>query len=359
MTARRRPLGPWLREEAVIGLGPFARACVEPEQLHDAVCSGRRITGTDPMTIHPDYIGIDISKAALDIFEPKAGFARIANTSEAIAQWLRSRPRPHSFIVMEATGHYDRALRQALDAADMPYARLNPTQARRFAQAVGRLAKTDRIDAAMLAELGARLQPTAHTIEDPARNRLSLLHKRRDQLVDQRAMERVRLSELAEPDPLIIDTLDSHLDWLDAAIKTLDDAIAELINAAPELKAHQALLRSAPGIGPVAATTLMALMPELGTRRPGAVAALAGLAPFNCDSGSMRGVRRIAGGRRRVRKALYMSALAAVRSSRRYAAIYQRLLKAGKAKKLALIAVARKLLIAINAMLRDGKAFAE
>jgi transposase len=244
-----------------------------------------------------------------------------------------------------------------LEGCGISHARINPMQARRYAQATGRLAKTDRIDAAVLAEMGARLQPRAQPASDAARRRLALLHTRRDQLVEQRAMERGRLSDMPDVDAFITTSMTDHLSWLDTAITAVDKAIAALIARTDALKAQAALLRSAPGIGPVAATTLLALMPELGARRPGAIAALAGLAPFNCDSGAMRGVRRIRGGRRRVRRALYMAALAATRSNPRYKAIYHRLLNAGKAKKLALIAVARKLITTLNAMVRDNKTF--
>lgn len=309
------------------------------------------------MTIHRTCIGIDVAKAHLDLFHPDTGHARINNTNEAIDRWLRPLKAKAVFIVFEATGSYDWDLRCALAKQGLRHARINPTKARRFAQATGRLAKTDKIDAAMLCELGERLAPKSQSPVSHERKRLTDLHKRRDQLVSLRASERVRLSESKGADPLIMESLRAHIEWLDQALSDIEKAIDNLITQDQDLKEDAALLRTAPGIGPVAATTLLALMPELGSRPPGAVAALAGLAPFNCDSGAMRGQRRIAGGRTRVRRALYMSALAAARSNPRLKAFYGKLVDAGKAKKLALIAVARKLLTILNAMLRDQKTF--
>lgn len=305
------------------------------------------------MSIHPSCVGIDISKAWLDIYDPSVGFDRIANTPVAIAAWLERQSDRNKIFVFEATGIYDKALRTALHAARRPQARLNPTHVRRFAQATGQLAKTDRIDARLLSLAGERLQPALHTPGAPARERLSELNRRRDQLVAQRACERGRLKESAQADPVVRESLEAHIHWLDAQIGQLERDIEAHIAADPDLKAQAALLCTAPGIGPHHAVTLMALMPELGQRSPGAIAALAGLAPFNCESGQMRGHRRIQGGRPRVRKALYMAALVAKRWNPALEAFFNRLVSAGKPKKLALIAVARKLLITLNAMNRD------
>ncbi len=310
------------------------------------------------MSLHLDYIGIDIAKAHLDVFDPKAGHLRLANTAAAIAGWTATLAGRSVFVVLEATGHYDSALRHGLHAADLAHARINPMQARRFAEATGRLAKTDRIDAAMLAELGRCLKPTTRPVRSQARDTLAGLHKRRDQLVQQRAAETVRLGETAGLPEAVRANLIAHLDWLKAAIKALQDEIDALIQNETELAGQARLMTSTPGIGPVTATTLLALMPELGQRSSGTIAALAGLAPFNCDSGLHKGVRRIRGGRPRVRRALYMAALAAARANTRYRAVFNRLVNAGKPKKLALITVARKLLVTLNAMLRDQKPYA-
>ena len=308
------------------------------------------------MSIHPSCVGIDVSKAYLDIFDPQSGFARIANTAVSIRAWLARLDPDHS-IVFEATGAYDRTLRTCLEGARRAYSRINPLMARRYAQATGRLAKTDRIDAAVLAEIGTRLDPPRHGPAEPERERLGALGRRRDQLVAQRASERVRLKEADRIDPVVAKSLQGHIDWLDTSIAAIETEIAAHIARSDTLREEAALLQSVPGVGAQTATALLALMPELGHRSPGAVAALAGLAPYNCDSGTLRGQRHIQGGRARVRKALYMAALIASRFNPRLKTVYQRLLNAGKPKKLALIAVARKLLITLNAILRDKTPF--
>ena len=172
------------------------------------------------MSIHPSCVGIDVSKAYLDIFDPQSGFARIANTAVSIRAWLARLDPDHS-IVFEATGAYDRTLRTCLEGARRAYSRINPLMARRYAQATGRLAKTDRIDAAMLAELGRCLKPTTRPVRSQARDTLAGLHKRRDQLVQQRAAETVRLGETAGLPEAVRANLIAHLDWLKAAIKAL------------------------------------------------------------------------------------------------------------------------------------------
>jgi len=307
------------------------------------------------MTIHPCFIGCDIAKHHLDLFDETSGTSlRIANTSAAIAAWLSALDDPGgSLVAFEATGPYDGVLRQALDQAGLRFVRINPGRARDFARATGRLAKTDAIDARMLAAMARSLalEPDAGT--DPARDALAQLHKRRDQLVETRAAERVRHSEGQDPGG----SLARHLAWLDAEIATLERLVTQALRADQTLARTQAILRSAPGVGPVTATTLIALMPELGQTSPKAIAALAGLAPFNNDSGRHRGKRSIRGGRARVRRALYMAALSAMRSSPRFRAFYDAILKRSAAPKVALIAVARKLLTILNAMLKTNTAF--
>jgi transposase len=308
------------------------------------------------MTISPGYVGIDISKSKLDVFDAALGRAeRIENTAASIALLAeRWRGKP-VFVVFEATGRYDRQLQTALHLVGISFARVNPGRARAFAKAAGFLAKTDAVDARMLALMAERLRPRAEAPQTAEHERLRRLHRRRDQLVLDRKRERTRLSEAEDDEER--DDLAVHIDWLSDAITQIEQRIRRLIASVEVLKLATARLRQAPGIGPVAATTVLALLPEIGTRSPKAIAALAGLAPFNRDSGAMRGKRAIAGGRKRVRDALYMAALTAVRTDAHFQAIYNRLLDAGKPKKLALIAVARKLLIALNAMIRDAKAF--
>lgn len=309
------------------------------------------------MTIPPDVVGIDVSKHTLDIFDAGLGRSEtVANTAGAVAALAGQLAARDRFVVLEATGRYDVRLRRSLEVAGVAYARVNPGQARDFARAAGILAKTDRVDARMLARMGQALRPRPAEPSDPARERLSRLHRRRDQLVAMRKQERTRLSDLLEDD--LLEDLQRHLAWLNAEIAVLDKRIAQAITADPRLTQACRIVRSLPGVGPVTATTLLALVPELGRRSPKTIAALVGLAPLNRDSGLHRGKRTIRGGRRRVREALYMAALAACRSDTRFAATYRALIALGKAPKLALIAVARKLLITANAMLRDQHAFA-
>lgn len=304
------------------------------------------------MIIAPGYIGIDVSKDHLDIFDGSA--RRIGNTPEAIAALLADLTRPR-LVLFEATGRYDRHLQQQLHAAGIGFARVNPLQARAFARATGRLAKTDAIDAQMLAAMAQALTPPPQPPVDPERQDLADLHRRRAQLVDFRQMERNRLHTAS---PSIAPSIASHLSWLDTQIKELEQQIEMLIHRSAALRLAASLLRTIPGIGPVTATALIALMPELGQRSGKTIAALGGLAPINRDSGQFRGQRSIAGGRAEVRKALYMAAVTASRSNSRFAATFKALTGKGKAAKLALIAVARKLLVTANAILKTGQPFA-
>jgi transposase len=260
------------------------------------------------------------------------------------------------FVVFEATGVYDRALAEVLRQAGIRFARINPARARDFARAGGRLAKTDAIDARMLAVFARAMGPVANPPPEPARNTLASFAKRRDQLVHMRAQEKNRRSEVR--DPAMAEDITLHIDFLSRQIVAIEARIEALIKAEPEICEQARLLRSAPGIGPVACMQLIAQMPELGRVGPKQVAALAGLAPFNVDSGSYRGKRAIGGGRKRVRDAVYMGSLNAVRRDPTLKAFYQKLRAAGKPAKLALIAVARKLLTILNAMLRDRKIYA-
>jgi transposase len=308
------------------------------------------------MIINPGFIGIDVSKHHLDVFEGGSGRTeRLANSAEGLAPLVARWQSGGVFVLFEATGRYDVLLRRAFAAAGIPFARVNPARARDFARAAGMLAKTDRIDARMLAAMAQCLAPVRTADEGHDREALALAHKRRDQLVHMRQQERTRCSECGEP--AMCADIEAHLEWLDAQIARWDAEIRRLLAQSEQLTQIARLLRSIPGIGPVAATTLIALMPELGSLQPKRIAALAGLAPFNVDSGQFRGKRKIKGGRKRVRDALYMAALAAARSHDRFGAIYQRLRAAGKPAKLALIAIARKLLVIANAILRDKTAF--
>src|SRR5436305_2696408 len=267
------------------------------------------------MIIPPRCVGIDVSKRMLDIFDDAIGKPeRIANAPRPITEQVARWRCANVFVVFEATGVYDHALAEALRQAGIGFARINPARARDFARAGGKLAKTDAIDARMLAAFARTMAPAAEqAAPEPARNALALLAKRRDQLVRMRAQEKNRRSETA--DRAMIERIARHLDFLDGEIKAIEVEIKTLIKAEPEICEQARLMRSAPGIGAVACIQLIAQMPELGRIGPKEVVALAGLAPFNVDSGAHRGKRTIGGGRKRVRDALYMAALTAVRRS--------------------------------------------
>ena len=300
-------------------------------------------------------VGIDVSKHHLDIFDEAIGASeRIANATQAITQ-LVARWRCDALVVFEATGVYDLELREALRRAGVRFARINPARARDFARASGQLAKTDPIDARMLAAFARAMRPATEQVATPARNALARLAKRRDQLVSMRAQEKNRRSE-AE-DRAMAERIGRLIGVLDDEIAEIETEISALIKAEQEIAEDAQLMRSLPGIGPVACMQLLAQMPELGRVGPKQVAALAGLAPFNVDSGAYRGKRKIGGGRKRIRDALYMAALNAVRRADPFKAFYTRLRAAGKPAKLALIAVARKLLTVLNAMMRDRKPY--
>jgi len=301
-------------------------------------------------------VGIDVSKHRLDIFDDAIGAAEsIANAPQPITEQVARWRCGSVFVVFEATGVYDQELAEQLHQAGIRFARINPARARDFARASGRLAKTDAIDARMLADFARVMLPQQDPAPEPARAALAMLAKRRDQLVQMRAQEKNRRSEAR--DYTMIEGIGRLIDFLDAEIAMIEARIAAFIEAEAPIAEDARLIRSIPGVGPVACMQLIAQMPELGQIGPKQVAALAGLAPLNVDSGTHRGKRTIGGGRKRVRDALYMAALNAIRPNGSFRAFYQRLRTAGKPAKLALIAVARKLLTVLNAMLRDRKPF--
>lgn len=309
------------------------------------------------MTIHRNYLGCDIAKRFVDLFDPRCGrHQRLANEPPALDAFAATLDPDRDLVVLEATGSHDRLLRHALSAHGIGHVRLNPMTARRFAQARGRFAKTDRIDARSLAEFGATFQPAPDEPPCPRRERLAALARRRDQLVEARAVELKHRADAFEPD--VIADIDAMIVVFDARIRDMEALIERELRTDPHLAGQAGRLRSAPGVGPVTALTIIAHMPELGRLSPKAAAALAGLAPFNDDSGQRRGRRSIAGGRPRVRKALYMAALGAIRANSRFNTFYNALAARSGSKKLAIVAVARKLLVALNAMIRDDKAFA-
>jgi transposase len=308
------------------------------------------------MIIHPGFVGIDISKNYFDVYDGAVGkHERFANSDgEALVLTLRFKAS-HSFVLFEATGRYDRVLRLALEKSNVSFARVNPKRARDFARCTGRMAKTDAIDANMLAAMAQTLKPPVHMPLCKEREILRDLHTRRDQLVAMRAQETVRLELLANA--TIVKAIERHITQLSDDIKTIDADIRTLVKADALMRQAEIALISIPGIGPVTAHTFLAYLPELGVCSPKAIAAIAGLAPYNVDSGSFRGQRKISGGRKRATRAMYMASLSAIRMKGIYRDFYLKLKAAGKPSKVAIIAVARKLLLAANAIIRDKTSF--
>jgi transposase len=303
--------------------------------------------------MEPISVGIDVSKRELVIAVEPTGARWTSDTTvpaiNAVVERLRSlRPR---IIVVEATGGYERTLVAALAAADVPVAVVNPRQTRAFAQAIGRTAKTDAIDATVLAAFGGRLDVEARPVADDATQALAALVARRRQLVEMIGMERARLEHAPSTGPITRE-LRRHIRWLERRVEDVDDDIGTSIAAHPIWRVKEELLRSVPGIGPTTARTLLAELPELGRLDRRRIAALVGVAPVNCDSGQFRGQRHIWGGRASVRTALYMAALVASRYNPVLRVFYQRLRAAGKPGKVALVAVMRKLLTTLNAMIK-------
>lgn len=308
------------------------------------------------MTIHHSFIGCDIGKDMIDVFDPRTGrFCRLCNDEATLSAFARRLDPLRDRVVLEATGHCDRLLRLCLTQAGIGFARVNPKTARRFAEARGRLAKTDRIDARSLCEMGTMFNLVAEPAPCPARERLAALVRRRDQLVEARAIERRHLGDAF--DPAIRADIEAMIVILGEKIAAIEVLIDDQMKS-ERLGEEADRLTSVPGVGKVTALILLAHMPELGRLSPKAAASLAGLAPFNDDSGRRSGRRRIKGGRPRVRKALYMAALGAIRASRRLRSFHEAVAVRTGAAKAGIIAVARKLITILNAIIRDKTKFA-
>ena len=300
-----------------------------------------------------NQIGVDLSKDHLDICDPARGEARIANTPEAIAGWLAGLGAD-DVLVYEATSVCDRRLRAALDGAGRPGARLNPLFAWHFARSLN-LPKTDRVDAAMLARLGAERDPDPTPPADPVREELRGLAQRRDQLKRMETQEKNRLADATHP--LVVDDIRDELASLARRVARIDEAIAGHIARPQALAEDAALLRSIPGFGAVTTTELLAHLGELGRVDGRAIASLGGVAPRAHDSGRHRGRRFLGEGRRHVRRALYMAALSALRHPGFLADLVARMRAKNKPGKVILMAVARHMLVIANAILRSRTPF--
>lgn len=305
------------------------------------------------------FVGIDVSKARVDVHVRPDGIAFFSATdAEGLAELVRRLPplRP-TLVVLEASGGYEGVIAATLAEAGLPVAIVNPRQVRKFAGAIGRLAKTDAIDAAVIAHFAQAVRPAARPLPDDLAVRLAELMARRRQLVVMINAEKQRLAKAR--DRIAQRSFKALLKSLEAERARIDRAIDKLIEASPLWCAQQDLLKSVPGIGNVVARTLIAELPELGRVDRRQIAALAGVAPMNWDSGRYRGKRKIQGGRVEVRAPLYMACLVAIRHNPTLKAFYRRLRDAGKPARLALVAAMRKLLTILNAMLRDGKSWAQ
>jgi transposase len=303
------------------------------------------------MPAPPVFVGIDVSKDRLDVaLRPTPDRWAVANDQSGIARLVaRLRSQAPMLIVLEATGGLEIPLTSELAAAGLPVVVVNPRQVRDFAKATGRLAKTDTLDASVLAQFAEAVRPALRPLPDAQTQALSALLTRRRQLIEMCTAEKNRLGTAPTP---VRKGIRAHITWLEGRLADLDEELADTIRESPLWRDKDDLLQSTPGVGPVLARTLLASLPELGTLTRQQIAALVGVAPLNRDSGTFRGKRRVWGGRAHVRAALYMSALVATRFNPVIRVFYQRLCAAGKAKKVALTACMRKLLTMLNAMLK-------
>jgi transposase len=299
------------------------------------------------------FVGIDVAQDAVAVALAPSGEHWTSRTDEPGLHGLVERLRSHApaLVVLEATGGLEAPLVARLAAAGLPVVVVNPRQVRDFARALGRLAKTDAIDANVLALFAERVQPAVRPLPDAAARQLGALVARRRQLVEMLVAEQQRL---LRAEPAVVRDVRTHIAWLKKRLAGLDDELDGAIKTSPLWRVKDALDRSTPSIGPVTARTLLAELPELGTLNRKQIAALVGVAPLNCDSGRFRGRRRVWGGRANVRTALYLAAMCATRYHPVIRPFYRRLLAAAKPKKVALVAGARKLLTTLNAMARSG-----
>ena len=312
----------------------------------------------DPTTTVRLFAGVDVSKDRLDVClrwsEPERhneekAFVVAYDDSGIDALLSRLLKEPTVLVILEATGGFERTVVGALAAAGLPVVVINPRQVRDFARATGTLAKTDRIDASILARFAEAVRPAPKPLPDREIRALPAIVARRRQLLGMIAAENNRLGSAPKA---VAKRIKAHIRWLDKELSRTEGDLEAAIESSPVLGENEALLRSVPGVGPVLARTLLAGVPELGTLTHKRVAALVGVAPLNRDSGTLRGRRSVWGGRAEVRAALYMGALVAARRNPVVRGFYERLLAVGKPKKVALVACMRKLLSILNAVLK-------
>jgi transposase len=299
------------------------------------------------------YVGIDVSLTKLDVYSRPSGEGwSLDNTDSGIAQLTHLlAERQPALIVLEATGGLETLAATSLTAADLAVVVVNPRQVRDFAKSTGRLAKTDALDAQIIAHFGEAVHPTPRPLPDEQTQHLTALLTRRRQLMEMLTAERNRLRPTRAE---LQHNVQDHITWLEAQIEELDQELDQALKHSPTWRAKEDLLRSVPGVGPILACTLIAELPELGKLNRKQISALVGLAPLNNDSGPRRGKRAIWGGRAAVRAVLYMGTLAAIRFNPVIKAFHDRLAKAHKVAKVVITACMHKLLVILNAMVRDG-----
>lgn len=302
------------------------------------------------------FVGIDVSKCQLDVAEwGKRSVSQYSNNEKGIVRLVQElKEVAPTLIVLEASGGWEMTVVAELTFAKLPTVVVNPTRVRDFARATGQWAKTDKLDALMLARFAQAVRPEIRVLRNEQQAYLAALITRRRQVVEIMTAEKNRRGS---SHGLISQRLEEHIAWLEEELKSLEEETSRFVRTNTVWQEKEELLRSVPGVGPVTAFTLLAELPELGTMNRQKIAALVGVAPFNRDSGPRRGKRRIFGGRAGVRRALYMAALVGSRSNPVIGAFYERLLANGKEKKVALAACMRKLLVILNAMLRDQKSW--
>ena len=308
------------------------------------------------MKLSPVYVGVDVSMDTIDVYDPSTLQSSVVSMiGSDLKRFADQMVQQGSIVVFEATGGYDHPLAMALSEVGAAYVRVNPGRARSFARSFSSGAKTDKVDARMLSKMGQALELSADAPMNQKRQELSALVTRRNQLVDARKRERTQIRQASNAS--IKASHDKMIDLLSDEIAAFDRAIAELIAQSPEASRLDKRLQTVPGFGPVCAATLIASLPELGHVDRRAIASLTGLAPIARDSGQRKGARSIAGGRRDVRRILYLAAQQAVKLIPHMTALRNRLTATGRTPKQALIAVARRIIVIANAMIRDAKDF--
>lgn len=305
-----------------------------------------------------EYVGVDVSKAKLDIASGKTGEYWQENNDGIGIQHIVERLKviPSSMTIVESTGGLETALITELFTAGLPFALVHPARVRNFARSIGLLAKTDKLDALLLARYGEAVKPPTTQLPGEEEQKMNANMVRRRQLLDMLVAEKNHLCSTCLS---LRPKVEEHITWLEIEVEKLDQEINDQIQQLPRFKEKEAILRSAKGVGPVLCAKLISALPELGQLDRKKIAALVGVAPFNRDSGPHRGKRRIRGGRIDIRGVLYMSIIAAVRYNPAIKSFYQRLLNMGKLKKVAMVACMRKLLTILNAMVRDMRPFNE